>query len=68
MRCFIADTIATIIFFKLIAALTELFVAGANQKEVIILLASTSFLMFIVRRPFGLHLEAVRTWANVTNP
>jgi hypothetical protein len=35
---------------------------------VIILLTSTSFLMFIVSRPFGVYLEAVRTWANVTNP
>ena len=135
MRRFIVDTIATIIFFTLIAALTELFVAGmepsevlmtrlimipmmvitgrpygvwrdwffkktkptvswskalidgfaflsfqlpiyaltlviagADQNEVIILLTSTSFLMFIVSRPFGVYLEAVRTWANVTNP
>jgi hypothetical protein len=135
MRRFIVDTIATIIFFTLIAALTELFVAGmepsevlmtrlimipmmvitgrpygiwrdwffkktkptvswskalidgfaflsfqlpiyaltlviagANQNEVIILLTSTSFLMFAVSRPFGVYLEAVRTWANVTNP
>jgi hypothetical protein len=45
-----------------------LVIAGANQNEVIILLTSTSFLMFIVSRPFGVYLEAVRTWAKVTNP
>ena len=135
MRCFIIDTIATIIFFTLIAALTELFVAGmepsevlktrlimipmmvitgrpygiwrdwffkktkptvtwskalidglaflsfqlpiyaltlviagADQNEVMILLSSTSLLMLIVSRPFGVYLEAVRSWTNVTNP
>jgi hypothetical protein len=115
MHRFIVDTLATIIFFTLIATLTELFVAGmepsevlmrdgffkktkptiswskvlidglaflsfqlpiyaltlviagADQNEVIILLTSTSFLMFIVSRPFGVYLEAVGTWANATN-
>ena len=134
MHRFIVDTLATIIFFTLIAALTELFItsmepsevlmthlimipmmvitgrpygiwrdgffkktkptaswnkvlidglaflsfqlpiyaltlviAGADQNEVIILLTSTSFLMFIVSRPFGVYLEAVGTWANATN-
>jgi hypothetical protein len=61
------DGFAFLSFQLPIYALT-LVIAGANQNEVIILLTSTSFLMFAVSRPFGVYLEAVRTWANVTNP
>ena len=35
MRRFIVDTIATIIFFTLIATLTELFIAGMEPSEVL---------------------------------
>ncbi len=61
------DGFAFLSFQLPIYALT-LVIAGADQNEVIILLTSTSFLMFIVSRPFGVYLEAVRTWAKVTNP
>ena len=60
------DGLAFLSFQLPIYALT-LVIAGADQNEVIILLTSTSFLMFIVSRPFGVYLEAVRTWANATN-
>ena len=132
MRCFIIDTVATVIFFTIIAASTELFiagmelrevlitrlimvpmmvltgrpygmwrdwffkvtnpttqwsrtivdslafmifqlpiyvltlaVAGADVKEIISLIVSTSALMLIVSRPFGIYLEHVRAWAGV---
>ena len=134
MRNFIVDTIATIVFFTFIAALTELFVAGmdpsevlktrlimipmmvitgrpygvwrdwvfkitkptvswskalidglaflsfqlpiyavtlfisgADLNQVLILLSSTTILMLIVSRPFGVYLETIRTWANLTS-
>ena len=133
MRCFIIDTVATVVFFTIIAASTELFVAGmelrevlitrlimvpmmvltgrpygmwrdwffkvtnpttqwsrtivdslafmifqlpiyvltlaiagADVKEIISLIVSTSALMLIVSRPFGIYLERVRAWAGVT--
>ena len=133
MRCFIIDTVATVIFFTIIAASTELFIAdmelrevlitrlimvpmmvltgrpygmwrdwffkvtnpttqwsrtivdslafmifqlpiyvltlaiaGADVKEIISLIVSTSALMLIVSRPFGIYLERVRAWAGVT--
>ena len=132
MRCFIIDTVATVIFFTIIAASTELFIAGmelrevlitrlimvpmmvltgrpygmwrdwffkvtnpmtqwsrtivdslafmifqlpiyvltlaiagADVKEIISLIVSTSALMLIVSRPFGIYLEHVRAWAGV---
>ena len=133
MRCFIIDTVATVVFFTIIAASTELFIAGmelrevlitrlimvpmmvltgrpygmwrdwffkvtnpttpwsraivdslafmifqlpiyvltlaiagADVKEIISLIVSTSALMLIVSRPFGIYLERVRAWAGVT--
>ena len=60
------DGLAFLSFQLPIYALT-LVIAGADQNEVIILLTSTSFLMFIVSRPFGVYLETVGTWANATN-
>ena len=132
MRCFIIDTVATVVFFTIIAASTELFIAGmelrevlitrlimvpmmvltgrpygmwrdwffkvinpttpwsraivdslafmifqlpiyvltlaiagADVKEIISLIVSTSALMLIVSRPFGIYLERVRAWAGV---
>lgn len=132
MRRFLVDTVATVVFFTIVAALTELFVAGmeprevvktrlimmpimiitgrpygawrdwffkttkptvswsktvidalafisfqlpiygltlviagASQKEIIIVLASTSVLMLIVSRPFGIYLDTVRSWAGI---
>ena len=63
----IIDGLAFVSFQLPIYALT-LIIAGADQKEVIILLTSTAILMLIVSRPFGIFLEAARTWAGVTNP
>lgn len=56
------DAVAFISFQLPIYAVT-LFIVGADQDEIIILLFSTAILMIIVSRPFGVYLEAVRTWA-----
>jgi hypothetical protein len=61
------DGLAFLSFQLLIYALT-LVIAGADQNEVIIIVTSTSFLMFIVSRPFGVYLGAVRTWAEMIKP
>ncbi|RBW42777.1 L-alanine exporter AlaE [Psychromonas sp. B3M02] len=133
MRCFIIDTVATVVFFTLLAASTELFIAGmdpyevlvtrlimipmmvvtarpygiwrdflfkaakpttgwgntlvdslafmifqvpiyvltlviagADSKEIMSLIASSSLIMLVISRPFGVYLELVRKWAGVS--
>lgn len=56
------DGIAFLAFQLPIYGLT-LWIAGAEFTEIVTLLASTSVLMFMVSRPFGLFLEAVRRFA-----
>ena len=58
------DGLAFMSFQLPIYALT-LFIAGADRNEILTLLTSTTVLMFIVSRPFGLFLDAVRTRAGV---
>jgi hypothetical protein len=61
----IVDSLAFMIFQLPIYVLT-LVIAGADAKEIISLIVSTSALMILVSRPFGIYLERVRAWAGVT--
>ena len=46
--------------FQLPVYALVLLIVGADMEEIILLLASTALLMFIVSRPFGLFLEFTR--------
>jgi hypothetical protein len=59
------DGVAFLTFQLPIYGLT-LWIAGAARDEVLTLLATTALLMFIVSRPFGLFLDAVRRMAGVS--
>lgn len=56
---------AAFLSFQLPVYGLTLYIAGADAREIVTLLGTTSVLMFLVSRPFGLFLEAVRTWAGV---
>jgi hypothetical protein len=65
MRRFIVDTIAIIIFFTSIAALTELFVAGMTPSEVLKTCLIMIPMMVITGPPYGVW----RDWFfNKTKP
>ena len=61
----IVDSLVFMIFQLPIYILT-LVIAGADIKEIISLIVSTSALMLIISRPFGIYLERVRAWARVS--
>jgi len=55
----------TFMVFQLPIYILTLVIAGADVKEVLSLIVSTSLLMLIVSRPFGIYLDRIRTWAGV---
>lgn len=52
--------------FQLPVYAVVLFLVGADRSEIVLLLASTAVLMFVVSRPFGLFLDAARKVGGVT--
>ena len=58
MRKTIVDTLATVVFFTVIAALTELFLAGLSPAEVVRTRLTMIPLMLLTGRPYG----AWRDW------
>jgi hypothetical protein len=58
MRLFIIDTITTVIFFTVLAALTELYIAGMNPVEVLKTRMIMVPMMVLTGRPYG----AWRDW------
>lgn len=54
MHRFIVDTLATIIFFTLIAALTELFITSMEPSEVLMTHLIMIPMMVITGRPYGI--------------
>lgn len=58
MRKMIVDTLATVVFFTTVAALTELFVAGLAPAEVLRTRLTMIPLMLLTGRPYG----AWRDW------
>lgn len=54
MRRYLVDTITTIVFFTLVAGLTELFWAGMSAQEVLVTRALTVPVMVLTARPYGL--------------
>jgi len=58
MRLAIIDTLTTVVFFTVVAALTELFVAGMEPSEVLETRALMVPMMVLTGRPYG----AWRDW------
>jgi len=59
MRTTIVDTLASIVFFTTVAALTELFVAGMEPREVLTTRLIMVPLMLVTGRPFGIYRDWV---------
>lgn len=60
----VVDVIAFVLFQLPIYALT-LIAVGVEPAGIIALLASTAVLMAALSRPFGMFLDAVRSWSGV---
>ena len=58
LRPFIVDTVATVFFFTIVAAITELYVAGMEPREVLKTRLIMMPMMVITGRPYG----AWRDW------
>lgn len=54
MRATVVDTLATVVFFTILAALTELFVAGMDPGEVLRIRLVMMPLMVLTGRPYGI--------------
>lgn len=54
MKTYLIDTIGTVVFFTIIAALSELLIAGMEPKQVLIARLIMIPVMMITGRPYGL--------------
>lgn len=59
MKSFIVDTVATVVFFTVIATLTELFIAGMEPGEVLVTRLIMIPMMVLTGRPYGLWRDWV---------
>lgn len=59
MRPFLVDTLATVVFFTVVAAFTELMVAGLEPVQVLIARAVTIPVMVVTGRPYGAWRDRV---------
>ncbi|MBT8408182.1 MAG: L-alanine exporter AlaE [Alphaproteobacteria bacterium] len=59
MRLALVDTLATILFFTTAAALTELFVAGMEPREVLITRSLMIPVMIATGRPYGAWRDVI---------
>jgi len=59
MRPFLVDTLATVVFFTVVAAFTELVVAGLEPVQVLIARALTIPVMVATGRPYGAWRDRV---------
>lgn len=59
MRSFWVDTLATIVFFTVLAATTELLIAGMEYKEILITRLIMIPMMVVTGRPYGIWRDAL---------
>jgi len=74
MKIYLTDTIGTVVFFTVIAALSELIIAGMEPKQVLIARLIMIPVMIITARPYGLwrdwffaHMRPRRWITNVVS-
>lgn len=59
MKAFFIDTMGTVVFFTIVAGLTELFIAGMEPGQVLIARLITIPVMILTGRPYGLWRDAL---------
>lgn len=59
MKAFLVDTLTTVVFFTIVAAATELFIAGIEPGQVLIARLITIPVMVITARPYGIWRDQV---------
>lgn len=59
MRAFIIDTVGTVVFFTIVAAMTELFIAGMEPSQVLTARLVMIPIMILTGRPYGVWRDWV---------
>lgn len=59
MKAFFIDTMGTVVFFTIVAGLTELFIVGMEPRQVLIARLITIPVMILTGRPYGLWRDAL---------
>ncbi|RVU86604.1 L-alanine exporter AlaE [Leucothrix sargassi] len=72
MRSFIVDSVATVVFFTILAALTEIFIAGMALNEVLLTRLIMIPMMLLTGRPYGIwrdwlfnKVKPIKSWSTV---
>ncbi|WP_112323496.1 L-alanine exporter AlaE [Oceanibium sediminis] len=61
MKAFFIDTVASVVFFTVVAGLTEFFIAGMAPDEVLTARLITIPVMILTGRPYGLWRDVIFT-------
>jgi hypothetical protein len=61
MREFVVDTFGTVVFFTVVAALTELFIAGMDPAQVLMARVISIPVMVLTGRPYGMWRDWIFT-------
>ena len=67
MRSFIIDTVATVVFFTILAATTEIFIAGMAFSEMLTTRLIMIPMMVLTGRPYGVWRDRAFKVTNPTN-
>ena len=67
MRLTVVDTLSTIFFFTILAAVTELYVAGMEHAKVLKIRAVMIPMMILTGRPYGAW-RSERPWSETRGP
>ncbi len=59
MRAFIIDTVGTVVFFTIVAAMTEFFIAGMEPSQVLTARLIMIPIMILTGRPYGVWRDWV---------
>ena len=59
MRAAVVDTVASIVFFSIVAGLTEYFVAGLSPTQVLVSRSVTIPVLVLTGRPYGMWRDLV---------
>ncbi|WP_179380078.1 L-alanine exporter AlaE [Jannaschia marina] len=62
MRAFLVDTLTTIVFFTVVAAVVELWIVGLDPAQVLVTRALTIPVMVLTGRPYGRWRDLLMVW------
>ncbi|MEZ5783310.1 MAG: L-alanine exporter AlaE [Rhizobiaceae bacterium] len=68
MKAFVVDTVATVIFFTLVAAFSELVIVGMTPQQVLVARALMIPVMVLTARPYGVWRDWIMQAARNAGP